>query len=649
MTPTPITVSPEEEKQVVDWATLQINTALTDRAQLEERWQKWIKQYEEELPKKKMFPWKGCSNVSVPVTPIAVETIHAREVNTLFSVSPYMQVRPKVKGIDKQQSYAIEKFYEQVSMHVLDLYSNGSSWLLEKNKMGTSFLKAYWNYEQKKIRANTETGFAWSIVDDAKIDVIPIEDLIFPVNAKSLQTALFVDHRIRTTWTNLQKKAAVRVYNNIDKIKAFVETQTITPSNGSDIKKTKEDIEKVQRTSPAILQEYEIHEIWFDYDVDKDGYPEQTVMTFHKPSGTVLRWILHPYDHGKRPFIENTYMERVGRVYGKGIAEMSEYLQDATNTIFNQTIDNQTIANAKIFLARPSVKENLPKDGVFPGCTIYTDDPTSDLHEMMMGDIKQSSFALLTVVKDYHERRTKVTDYSLGKESSMLKSRATATGTLALLQESGRHFDLVINNSRKALVELAYQVIELYMQYNPNKVFEVTREEQPFTYMLPKISNLREEYEFYCSATSLAVNKEIEKQTNLLLLQQLSGLFQQMIQLLMMIQNPQMILPPDVSKFIAGVIKSYFKLAEDLIRSFEKVDVASYLPEVPDIVKIAYGQGGDLNSIMAMIKGGMNGNPGAAAALAGLVGGANSGGVPPEAAAAPAGGMAGGPESGPAI
>jgi len=121
------------------------------------------------------------------------------------------------------------------------------------------------------------------------------------------------------------------------------------------------------------------------------------------------------------------------------------------------------------------------------------------------------------------------------------------------------------------------------------------------------IGNLRENYEFYCTATSLTVNKEIEKQTNLIMIQQLGGLFNQMIQLLMMVNNPQAQLPPDIINFVHGVLRSYFAMAEDLVRSFEKIDISSYLPELPDVVKNAYGQGLTMQDMMNQMGGMMNG------------------------------------------
>jgi len=290
------------------------------------------------------------------------------------------------------------------------------------------------------------------------------------------------------------------------------------------------------------------------------------------------------------------------------------------NTATNQTIDNMTIANVKCFKRRRGTERNKGDMTVYPGKTFDLDDIT-DLQEFSLGDVHQSNFVLHNMLRDYHERRTKVTDYTLGRESASMKSRATATGTLALLQESGRHFDLVINNTRKAFTELAYQIIELYAQYRPEKVYIVDGPEDTLDEIyLPNLEedSVRESYNFSCTATSLSVNKEIEKQTNLMMLQQLGGIFSQMIQLLTVVMSPTVQMPPDLQTFVHGVIRSYYTMAKDLVRSFEKMDVESYVPDLPEIVKEAYGQGTAVTDFMNQIGSMMNGQEGSNTTIEGI-------------------------------
>jgi len=619
-----VQVDESKEQEVLIWLERGLTTALNDRTGQEEKWQKHIKQYEEILPSKKTFPWEGCSNMSVPVTPTAVETVHAREVNTIFAVRPYIQVRPKKDGSSPEDCQMVELFLDHIFDSVIKLYDKGSQWFLEKDKMGTGFAKVFWNYNKKKVlkktnkiqRALGAPEHIRVMVEESKVsmDVIAIEDIIFPVNSKETETADFLAHRIRMPFHKFKSKEALGIYENVDKIENYSLASTASQT-GQDIQKTKEEAENLKRTDQSQLDEREAYEIHFEYDIDGDGLPEYTVLTMHLESKTKLRWVYFPYTHGRRPVIALNYMPRVNRIYGLGICEMLEHIQDSINTVFNQTIDNSTIANAKCFKGRKSARKDVGK--IFPGKTFWLDDPT-DLEEFSLGDVHQSNFAIHNLLQTYGERRTKVNDYTLGRESSLMKSRATATGTLALLQESGRHFDMIINNTRQAIIELAYQVIELYLQYDPYKIFKVTnREGALLNVRLPSgIQSFREEYELYCTATSLAVNKEIEKQANLILMQQLGTIFGQMIQLLQIIYTNPM--PDDVKNFMLGTVKAYYRLAEDLVRSFEKVDVKSYLPELPELVKTAFGGIGTIDAMIERMTGGLNGQGGIATGMEGI-------------------------------
>ena len=595
-----IKISKKKEKEVLDWLVKQVDTALSDRSALETRWKKWIKQYEEILPEKKNFPWEGCSNISVPQTPIDVETMHEREVNVTLNQRPYITVKSKKKNVDPEMPATIERFLDMVMFHVIDAYEKCSDWLLEKDKMGNGFLKVFWNYDETKV-----FDFAGRpelvINDDADVSVIDIEDLIFPTNAKDIQKCSALTQRIRLGWSDLKRREAQGMYKDIDKVKSQ-KVVGAEESKGADLKKTKEELEQLQRTSPDVLDEYEIYETYFEFDVDDDGYGEKMVWTWHRPSLTVLRKIYHPYLHGKRPYINAKHQRRVNRVYAKGICEKDEYLQDGLNTVFNQTIDNATIANIKSFKGRKGSKRDIGKH--YPGKTYWLDDPATDLMEFNIGEVHQSSFMIHQLLQAYAERRNKISDYNLGRESNIAKSRATATGTLALLQESGKSFDLVINNDRKAIAELGYQLIELYMQYKPQKVFDIEGKEGEWDQVqLPevKMGALREEYNFHCAATSLTINKEIEKQGNLVMMQQLGSVFQQMLQLLMLAFSPQVPIPAELKTYILKMVGAFHRMAEDLVRSFEKIDVDAYMPELPQIVQMAYKQAGGMEEMLGMI------------------------------------------------
>jgi len=62
-------------------------------------------------------------------------------------------------------------------------------------------------------------------------------------------------------------------------------------------------------------------------------------------------------------------------------------------------------------------------------------------------------------------------------------------------------------------------------------------------------------------------------------------------------------------QFIYGALRSYYAMAEDIVRGFEKSDVDTYLPELPELVMASYGQSATpapqgIEQIMAEVMGG---------------------------------------------
>jgi hypothetical protein len=85
------------------------------------------------------------------------------------------------------------------------------------------------------------------------------------------------------------------------------------------------------------------------------------------------------------------------------------------------------------------------------------------------------------------------------------------------------------------------------------------------------------------------------------MMQQLGSVFQQMLQLLMLAFSPQVPIPADLKTYILKMVGAFHRMAEDLVRSFEKIDVDAYMPELPQIVQMAYKQAGGLENLLGMV------------------------------------------------
>src|SRR3989304_902997 len=97
---------------------------LTDRIEREQRWADDDDQYHGILPKK-TFPWAGCANFFIPLTPTGVETMKPRLIESVLGDDQPILVRP-VEATDEARQEITERFLNWQGMTQLDLAPLGA-------------------------------------------------------------------------------------------------------------------------------------------------------------------------------------------------------------------------------------------------------------------------------------------------------------------------------------------------------------------------------------------------------------------------------------------------------------------------------------------------------------------------------------------
>jgi hypothetical protein len=203
---------------------------------------------------------------------------------------------------------------------------------------------------------------------------------------------------------------------------------------------------------------------------------------------------------------------------------------------------------------------------------------------MQLGDIYQSGGVLEYRALAYAERASGVSDYQLGRESSVAGSRATATSTMALIQEGNRRFDLNIRDARDVLSAVGRDIIFL------NQVFR----SRGLAYMVqgsdglltdkaldlpPEFSTAKVAVEL--TATTATINREMEKQG----LMALMGVTQQYYEKLAMagqaIMNPQV--PPEFKELLMREAQGAQYLMKRIAQTFDVKNIDLVVPGIlPD-------------------------------------------------------------------
>lgn len=125
--------------------------ALEDRVERERRWALDDDQYHGILPEK-TFPWSGCSNFFIPLTPTGVETMKPRLIESVLGDDQPILVRP-VEATDEDRQDITERFLNWQVMTQMDLAQQVAESAHRFLVPGMVIAKTLWRVEERVLRA----------------------------------------------------------------------------------------------------------------------------------------------------------------------------------------------------------------------------------------------------------------------------------------------------------------------------------------------------------------------------------------------------------------------------------------------------------------------------------------------------------------
>ena len=284
-----------------------------------------------------------------------------------------------------------------------------------------------------------------------------------------------------------------------------------------------QDVEGVDAdASDARASTYTIIEDYRTYDIDDDGYDEQIVTWIcDSLPNRVLGWdyLANVYAHGRRPYRVGRFFPIPFKFYGLAFAEIIRNLQDEINAIHNQRVDAGTLSNMPWYFYRASSTHNPTTYPLKPGTGIPIDNPQTDVQfprlqfDAAFGQNEES------LVYQYFERLTGLTDLALGRQPSRVGATRTATGVASLLSESGLRFKTAMEAFQRFWVGVFEDVLALDQQYLPPGVeFRVTGRLPEFLRLASR-AEIAGKFDITLSATTETINKQVMREDAMTLMQ----------------------------------------------------------------------------------------------------------------------------------
>jgi hypothetical protein len=567
-----------------------------DRAWMRDNWVKYIRNYMGMVDPMRCKPWEDAADLNVPMTAIAIDSLYPRIANALFGMDPIVTIKPQ-EETDVDRSRTVEHFYDwQLSSYINfeeGLRPEGKKWVRSGIVFGSAVAKVRWEEEREIVTKSeddllaeygtTDLGYFGdsAITEEEKVvyaasivENISLEDFIVPSKATGVQPhqADHVIHRIFLPNPILQKRMKSRLYKRIKDVEKFIMTKTTVQN-----KDVEQAIDDMQGLTTIGAQGYENrHELleWYgSFDYNDDGDEIEVIVTVHKEAQKLLRIVplKEVFPHGKRPFADWHFIRIPGRFYGMGLPMRIEGIQEEVNTIHNQRVDFGTITNTPFGFYRPS-SGLKPETWTFKPNQLYPVEDQSSVWFPQRPQTTTFGYKEESGLWEAFERLTGSSDLTAGRQPNTVGATRTATGTLAIIQEGNVKFNDYIQEAKEGLRRIVLQIHQLNENFLPEDLpglaFRVTGRggEDVFVDLKGNTQEIKGNFDFIFMGNAENSSAQFERESNMILFQNLTDMSR---------------LPMAMQLGIVTV-KNIYNIYRDMIRSFGKKDVLSYITEPKD-------------------------------------------------------------------
>lgn len=589
VTPTPVRLGKDADSVLETYVKDNIRAIKDSLAVLHEskitKWRRLSKG--QPLTEKKNFPWPNASNLVVQIIGTCKDILKAAIMASIWDVLPIYHASLvgewEEKELGEEQRSAVEEAmnYFSSEQEELDLYRVESLWFGETIDFGTSFVKAPFEHLMEVQMVSLDGSKASVAKDVVKKHgptpvKLPFEDMGYDTKSSTLEECRFKYHIVKLSSYDLEERAFKGIYDRdaVKKIMGSYDTPTTTGAQ-----QQRQQDQGIAETAAPSNAEYWIYECWFPYFHNGKRY--RMIYSYHYKSNTKMRAIYNFYPDNEEPF----RMARLGYdddgILGYGYAEMLEHYQEEIATKHNQRNDAGTLRNTSI--ARVSRASKL--DSIFslyPGAVVPGEQ--NEIEIMNLGTATESTVPEEQMSLQLAERRAGIDmgiQASGGGTQNPRKGVYSAMGTFSVMQQSNKRSNLRTTDMRYSHISLGRLVLKLYAYFglgDKGRIFG--KNEKHLVKALEAVKSGR--LNFPVRASTASINRELEKQNDMLLVNVLRQHHMGIAQLMQSVVGGQV--PPPLAKYLVKTIRSSDALMHQVLRNFGHDDTSRLLPD-NDLVK----------------------------------------------------------------
>lgn len=559
----------------------------------ESRIPKWRKLYlGEPAEKSRNFPFMNAANTVVQVIGETVDTMTARVMGLIWATHPLWVFQSYEKAANdgekranEERKRVLEDFMDLVGFepYQLDLQRVEAELFTDAAKLGTAFavmtledqveaiVVGYDSGSSKRIKAQENT-----IYRGPKVSKPRHEDILADPAARTLDEAEFVAKR-RT----LKRRALMeRMFTGAYK-KEAVEAILSSPDRSTPTQQVKQELQGQGIASPAhpdSTAEWDIYECYFAWWAGNPKRKFRVIYTYHKKSKTVLRKVFNFLPDNELPIKRAKRGYNTDGLYGHGYAELLEIYQEELSTTHNQRIDNATVANVRALRVSPRARALDSNIELYPSALIVGE--KDEIESIQVGDVYPSTFKNEEMTLGLVARRAGISPAVSGAGTGGIMkgkgSNYSAQGTLAVMQENNSVVGFATSDFRNFHVQLGHSLVKLFGKFGTDG------KEQMFGLDGKRLTEALERFNrgtmaIPVRAATGGLNREVEKQTGMLMAGLLQRHYTAVGQLLQALGNPM--IPAEVKDYFIKVVLASEMFHKKVVHDFGYEQPDLFVPE----------------------------------------------------------------------
>lgn len=546
------------------------------------------------------WPWPGAANLVIPIIATYSDELLARIMGGIWMFDPLWSTTlsgdtPSKDGEDLKlqvQNFLMDMAY---SPEELNLYQTEQAFFHSATKYGTGVIYTPYEYQKKVQRIYDSGGLddssavkshdeEYVAFDGPRPIFIPLNRFIFEPEIPRLEDMKFFGHIEKYDYWELIDLPSKNPYYK----EADIEAIKQNPDAIQDTEMERELVESKGFDAAGVddgAARWYIYKLWFKFYLGGMEYSFEA--SYHMRSKTILWIVFNRYPKNMLPYETCRLAYDDESFLGMGFAEMLHMAQKEVSNNNNWRTNNRNYAMLGAWRIDPESKLGSMLD-MFPGVGIPA--RQGELEYIKTGADLGYSDAPDQFHLAISKERAGVDPSMGGTGGGIVNPKRgiySAAGTSMVMAQQNNRNNLRTSDMRSAHVKLGLKFLTMYSHFG---IGDKLRKYGSNAEKLAKALDLFKagQLGLRLRPSSAMMNKELERQSDVMLTQQVNAFYQQEAQMIQAINTPN--IPPTLQKYYMDVLLGSRSMMVNLLRAFNKDNVDVIVPDVSHIIETAQAQ-----------------------------------------------------------